>query len=147
MYHFDESQCDCTIFFNKDLFLKMLSIHDILVQCEEYFLEYQNFDKISDFYNIESLGNITFFVFVKFQHASQHKVKRFAAECNLLDFFDYLKHTFDLSKIFDVSIRMMNQDEFKLWVRMKIRGFDNFELIGGCKYWNDVKEDLTTEKK
>lgn len=148
MYHFDESRCGCTAFLdNNNLNLKMLSIHSILIHCEKYFLKHLNFDGISDFYDIKLLDNFTFFVFVEFQHASQHKVKRFVAECSLLDFFNHLKNTFNLNKMFDISIRMMCQDEFELWVLSKIWGDTDFELIGGWKYWNDVKRRENDEYK
>lgn len=146
MYHFDGKECHCTVFSHIVPTLKMIGIHGILIHCEKYFFKHQNFDGISDFYNWKILENFEFFVFVEFQSASQHKIKRFAAECNLLDFFKYLKNTFDLSKMIDVSIRLMDEGEFKCWVEMKIMGdHTNFQLINGWRYWYDLKRKYEHE--
>lgn len=111
MDHYD-GKCGCTVFFGKNINLKLLSIHNIIVQCEHFFFKHQNFDAISEIYSEKFLKNFTFFVFVEFQNMSQHKVKRFVAECDLLSFFDHLKNTFNLNKMLHVSIRIMNREEF-----------------------------------
>lgn len=146
MYHHDESRCGCTVFHDKDLSLKMLSIHSILVQCERYFFKHRNFDGISDFYNVKSLCNFTFFVFVEFLHESQYKIKQLAAKCNLLDFFKHLKYTFNLSKMIDVNIGMVSEREFECYVTMKIWGRKDFELIGGLEYWDDLETKDKNER-
>lgn len=128
MYHYNQFSCYCTVFRNKALTLTMLSIHSILIQCEEYFSKYQNFDGISDFYNMKFLNNFDFYVYVEFNHASLYKSKRFIAECSIFEFFDHLKHTFNLNKMIDVSIIMMCREEFESYVEMNTTGIHNFEL-------------------
>lgn len=140
-YHLDKSECGCSVFFNKKLTLKMLSIHTILNQCELFFGKHQNFDGISKFYDMEFLENFDFFVFVEFKHPSQRKRKSFVAECNLYKFFDLFNNTFDISKMLFVSIRM-DYVEFEAWVTRKTYGREDFELIADKKHWNYVIRKL-----
>lgn len=120
MHHLDRFKpCGCTVFLNKDMNLKMLCIHSILIQIEDFFSTHQNFDGISDYYNYSLLKNFIFFVHVEFQTASQLKRKRFVARCSLETFFVHLKSSFDLNKLFDVDIRMICEEEFNYFKKMK----------------------------
>ena len=61
MNNHDRNKCSCTIFRNKNMSLKILAIHQILVEIEEYLLKSrENIEKLKNKYEGTPVEKFTF---------------------------------------------------------------------------------------
>lgn len=107
--------CWCSIFDDKNMSLKILTIHSILVDVENCFLQNENFNVACEFYQHPFLKNFLFYVKVELMHAGQLKGEVFIMKCILPDLLYILKCNFDPSKIIMVKIEMLNEISFRIF--------------------------------
>ena len=87
MNHYNGSKCTCSIFRNKNISLKILVIHKIIVEIEESLLKCRhNTEILTNKYRGTVLEKFTFHAKVKFETPSMyHNDSFFITECYYLD--------------------------------------------------------------
>lgn len=107
MNHSLDTKCCCTVFKNRYINLKLLCIHKIIVQIEDFF---RKFKTLNEFYDIKCLKKITFHVKVRVTHVSQLKSKTFLMKCNIPSLLFVLSNYFNLDEIVSFSIELLDEN-------------------------------------
>ena len=126
MNHNIDEACYCSIFENKNMNLKILAIHRILVQIEDFFMKNRNFDGLIPLYQDPWINKFTFYVRVSIFHMSQRKSQIFITEDNLNHLIETLKYFCYSDKILFISIEMLSE---KLFQHLKSYYFANIKNV------------------
>lgn len=137
MKHSFDTECHCSIFYDKNINLTILSIHTILIQIENFIVKDENIDNFYNSYcNLNQKCNFYFENFlihckVSMIHMSQHKTLVFIIKCNLKSLLFILKQYYKPGKIIQVLITMISADNYESlkWQHFCKKGDVNYELL------------------
>lgn len=108
------SKCNCSVFNEKYINLKILGIHRILIQMEELFFNYESIDHLFNFYEQnEFLTNkLTFCAKISIEHPSQLKNSSIITKGSLKYLLNVLKYLNDPNKMVSISIEMLSEKSY-----------------------------------
>ena len=110
-----QTKCSCSIFSENFTNLKILSIHRILIEIEEFFLKHGNIDALYNFYKDNEFITIkfTFYARIEIVHPSQLKNASVLIQGNINHLLYVLKNFCDLNKMISISVEMLGENHYE----------------------------------
>lgn len=109
--------CSCSIFKSTFMNLKILCIHEFLIQIEKDFMNSGDFKITTRRYQNSYVNLFKFYVKVTMEHMSQFKEKIFISECNINQLLCIMENYFNLSEIMQIHIEMLSEDMYEKLVK------------------------------
>lgn len=115
MNHFDGNKCRCSVFRDKNISLKILVIHQILVEIEESLWQSrENIEKLRNKYRGTCVEKFIFHARIKIETLSMYRGPGYMfTECSISSFLDVLETYLD--KYYTCFIEMLDQETFEFF--------------------------------